>query len=197
MKDFVLSYVIDNKLYLNITNRCTCNCTFCIRNTKDGVGYNLWLEREPDIDEVIGSLGDLSLYKEVVFCGYGEPLIRLDLVKHVAAHIKKLSNLPIRVNTNGHADIIHGSGSILQLKGLVDRISISLNAQNNEVYREICLPKLGNESYQAVIDFIKSCIGIIPEITLSVVKWPGVDVDKCREIAEELGVKYRVRSFNV
>lgn len=193
MKDFILTYNIGDRLYVNVTNRCTNNCTFCIRKSERGVGYNLWLEREPDAGEVISSLGDLNPYSEIVFCGYGEPLIRLDLVKEVSGHIKRNHGKTVRVNTNGHADLIHGQGSILNLRGLVDRINISLNAQNTASYLEICRPSFGEAAYEAVIDFTKSCVGIIPEITLSVVQWPGVDVEKCREIAGKLGVGFRLR----
>ena len=193
MKDFVLAYNIKDKLYLNITNRCTNRCLFCIRNTEQGVGYNLWLEREPEVEEVLKSLVDLKTYSEVVFCGYGEPLIRMDLVQNVAEYIKREWALPVRVNTNGHADLIHGPGSVQKLRGLVDRINISLNAQNSEKYQEICQSAFGEESYDAVIRFAESCIGIIPDITLSVVEWPGLDLEKCRQVAERLGVSFQFR----
>jgi TatD family-associated radical SAM protein len=196
LKDLVLSYNIGDSLYLNITNRCTCNCVFCIRKNGKGIGYNLWLEKEPTVSEVINSLDNLPRYKEVVFCGYGEPLIRLDLVKEVSAYIKGKNDLPIRINTNGHADLIYGAGSIYQLKGLVDRISISLNAQDSQKYQELCSPVFGPKSYEAVINFAKSCIGIIPDITLSVVEWPGVDIRKCQNIAEKLGLKFRLRHYS-
>lgn len=193
MKDFVITYNIGDRLYINVTNRCTNNCAFCIRKSERGVGYNLWLEREPDAGEVISSLGNLKPYSEIVFCGYGEPLIRLDLIKEVAGHIKRNHGKILRVNTNGHADLIHGQGSVKNLRDLVDRINISLNAHDTASYLEICRPSLGENAYEAVIGFAKSCVGIIPEITLSVVQWPGVDVDKCREIAEKLGMGFRLR----
>ncbi len=196
LKEFILTYNIEDRLYLNITNRCTNNCAFCIRNTSRGVGYNLWLQREPGAGEVIGSLGDLGPYSEIVFCGYGEPLIRLDLIREVAAHIKKEYGKPIRVNTNGQADLIHGPGSAGTLGGLVDRINISLNAQNSEKYVEICRPVFGDKAYESVVKFAKSCVGIIPEITLTVVDWPGVDIEKCRELANRLGVGFRLRKYS-
>lgn len=195
MKDFILTYTIGDKLYLNCTNRCTCNCAFCIRK-KSGVGYNLWLDREPEAREVIAALGDPGRFSEVVFCGYGEPLIRLDLVKEVASYIKSNFTLPVRINTNGHADLIHGQGSALGLRGLVDQINISLNAHDSRTYQEICRPSFGEKAYQAMISFARSCVGVIPEITLSVVEWPGVDLERCREVAEELGVGFRVRQYS-
>ncbi|MFZ5597243.1 MAG: TatD family nuclease-associated radical SAM protein [Bacillota bacterium] len=193
MKDFVLRYSLGDRLYLNITNRCTNNCAFCIRKTEKGVGYNLWLQREPSAEEVIEALGDLSGFSEVVFCGYGEPLIRIDLVREVAAHIKKKHGKIIRVNTNGHADLIHGPGSADRLRGFVDRINVSLNAHNSEKYVEICRPIYGEKAYGELLKFAESCIGVIPEVVLSVVEWPGVDVEKCRQRAEEMGAKFRLR----
>lgn len=195
MKDFILAYDIGNRRYLNVTNRCTNSCAFCIRKSELGVGYNLWLEKEPSAREVINSLGDPAGFDEIVFCGYGEPLVRLDVVREVAAHIKKVcgAGKPVRVNTNGHADMIHGRGSITGLKGLVDRINISLNAHSGERYLEICRPSFGAGAYEEVVRFAESCRGVIPEITLSVVEWPGVDVDKCREVAQRLGVGFRLR----
>lgn len=195
LKDFILTYTIDDRLYLNVTNRCTNNCAFCIRK-KQGVGYNLWLEREPEAEEVIGFLGDLKPYSEIVFCGYGEPLIRMDLVKQVAGHIKREHGKIIRVNTNGHADLIHGPGSAGSLRGLVDRINVSLNAHSSASYMEICRPAFGQGTYEAVIRFAESCIGLIPAVTLSVVQWPGVDVEQCREIAKGLGADFRLRPYS-
>ncbi|NTW05824.1 MAG: radical SAM protein [Peptococcaceae bacterium] len=195
MKDQVLSYKIDDRLYINITNRCTCDCVFCIRNTEKGVGYDLWLEREPSGKEIIAALGDLRNYREIIFCGYGEPLIRLDIVKEVAAYIKENTKIPVRINTNGHSDLINGSDSISSLKGLVDRISISLNADNRESYQKLCNSIYGLDSFDEVIKFTKSCQGIIPEITLSVVDWPGIDIEKCRKLAEDLGVDFRIRKL--
>lgn len=196
MKDFILTYTIGDRLYINMTNRCTNNCSFCIRKSELGVGYNLWLDREPDAREVIESLGDLNRYSEIVFCGYGEPLVRIDQVKEVAGHIKKECRVPVRINTNGHADLIHGEGSAGSLVGLVDRINISLNAHSSEKYLEICRPVFGKDTFEAVLSFAESCVGIIPEITLSVVECPGVDVEKCREVAEKLGMGFRLRKLS-
>lgn len=196
MKDFILTYSIDDRLYLNITNRCTNNCSFCIRKTQKGVGYNLWLDKEPTKEQMIDSLDRLDRYSEVIFCGYGEPLIRIDLAKELAGYIKSEYGSIIRINTNGHADLIHGPGSIERLRGLVDRINISLNAHNAEKYVELCSPTFGLKTYQGIIQFTESCIGVVPDITLSVVDWPGVDLDKCSDIARSLGVKFRIRKHD-
>lgn len=196
MKDFILTYTIEDRLYINVTNRCTNSCAFCIRNTKRGVGYNLWLTREPNPEEIIKSLDKLEKYNEVIFCGYGEPLVRLDLVKEVAAHIKNIHGSVVRINTNGQSDLLNGPGSIKKLEGLVDRINVSLNAHNAEKYVEICRPAFGSKAYGAVIDFAGSCRGIVPKITLSVVDWPGVNIDKCRDIAANLGAEFRLRKHD-
>ena len=196
LKDFILTYTIEDRLYINVTNRCTNNCAFCIRNTEKGVGYNLWLTREPDAEEIIKSLDNLKRYDEVIFCGYGEPLIRLELVKEVAYYIKKKHGSIVRVNTNGQSDLLNGPESIRKLDGLVDRINISLNAQNAEKYVEICRPAFGIKAYGAVIDFARSCRGVVPNITLSVVDWPGVNVDICRDITANLGAEFRLRKHD-
>ncbi|MFZ5644359.1 MAG: TatD family nuclease-associated radical SAM protein [Bacillota bacterium] len=196
MKDFILTYTIEDRLYINVTNRCTNSCAFCIRNTERGVGYNLWLSREPGPEEIIKSLDNLEKYSEVIFCGYGEPLIRLDLVKEVAGHIKKEYGSIVRINTNGQSDLLNGSGSIRKLKGLVDRINISLNAHSAEKYADICRPAFGLMAYGAIIDFTRSCVGIVPNIILSVVDWPGVNIDKCRDIADSLGADFRLRKHD-
>lgn len=196
MKDFIITYSLGDRLYLNITNRCTNNCHFCIRKTRHGVGYNLWLDREPSTEEIIASLGNLSQYSEVIFCGYGEPLVRLDAVREVAGYIKSKYGSIIRVNTNGHADMIHGPGSAEKLRGLVDRINISLNAHDAGTYSEICGPAFGPGAYDGVVSFAGSCIGVIPDVVLSVVDWPGVDIEKCMEMAKGMGAQFRLRKYN-
>lgn len=193
----MIAYTLGDSLYLNITNRCSNACSFCIRNTADGVGgHYLWLSSEPSAEEIIQAIGDPSGYKEVVFCGFGEPLMRVDAVRDVAAYIKsRWPNMPIRVNTNGHANLIHGRNVVPELKGLIDVMSISLNAESAGKYVAMCRPRFGAEAYQAVLDFARECKGVIPKVVLSVVDVPEVDVESCRRIAEELGVEFRVRHY--
>jgi TatD DNase family protein len=192
----VIAYKIRNNLYLNITNRCTNKCSFCIRFHTDYVkGHNLRLEREPSEDEVKKEIGDSSQYKEVVFCGYGEPLLRLDLIKGIATWIKQ-NNGKVRINTNGHGNLIHGRNILPELKGIVDSISISLDAHDEETYDRICRPAFQN-AFGEIINFIKEAKKFIPEVRITVVTLEGVDVEKCRKIAEDLGVKFRVREFDV
>ena len=192
-----ITYPIRNSLYLNITNRCTAACTFCVRYTTDFVkGHNLRLAEEPTAEEVIREIGDPKRYAEIVFCGYGEPLLRLDVVKIVAAEVKRQGG-KVRIDTNGHANLIHKRNVLPELAGLVDAVSVSLNAQNAEVYEKLTQPKFGSLTYDAVKEFIGEAKKYIPEVTATVVSAPGVDVEACRKIAEGLGAKFRVREYNV
>lgn len=196
-KDTTVAYTIGTSLYLNVTNRCTNNCVFCIRRTKEGVGHNLWLAEEPSFQAVLDAVGDPTQYDEVVFCGYGEPLIRLELVVAIAKDLKKKGAKSIRVNTNGHANIIHGRNVVPELEGAVDVISVSLNAQNATSYGELSntikIPP--EEAYAAVLEFARECRKYVPRVVLSVVTWDGIDIKACGSIAEELGVEFRVREF--
>lgn len=190
-------YPIRNSLYLNITNRCTSACTFCVRYFTDFVkGHNLRLREEPGADEIIRAIGDARKYDEVVFCGYGEPLLRLDVVKNAAAEMKR-QGVKVRIDTNGHGNLIHKRNILPELAGLVDAVSVSLNAQNAEVYDKISQPKFGPAAYDAVKEFIRESKKVIPEVIATVVSAPEVDIDACRRIAEDLGVKFRVREYNV
>ena len=192
-----ITYPIRNSLYLNVTNRCTSACTFCIRYFTDVVkGHNLRLQEEPTAKELIKEIGDPKRYDEVVFCGYGEPLLRLDVVKAVAAEVKKKGG-KVRIDTNGHGNLIHKRNILPELAGLVDAVSVSLNAQNAELYEKLSQPRFGAAAYDAVKEFIRDAMKHIPEVTATVVSAPGVDVEACRKIAEELGAKYRVREYNV
>ena len=192
----MIAYKLGQSLYLNITNRCTNNCDFCIRRYEPGVGgYNLWLDKEPTTKEIIEAIGDPTGYKEVVFCGYGEPLMRLQVVIDVSKHLKKTyPNVPIRVNTNGQANMIYGEDITPQLEGLIDVISISLNADNAEKYNEICHPEHGEDAFYSILEFTRKSKSHIPRVVLSVVDVPGIDIEKCKKLADEFDVVLRVRS---
>ncbi len=193
----LIAYPIRNSLYLNITNRCTAACTFCVRYSTDFVkGHNLRLTREPTPDEIIKQISDPTQYTEIVFCGYGEPLLRLDVVKIVAAEVKRRGGR-VRIDTNGHANLIHKRNILPELAGLVDAVSISLNAQNDELYDRIMRPHFGMGTYTAVLDFIAKAKEYVPDVSVTVVALPEVDIAACRTIAERLGVKLRVREYNV
>jgi TatD DNase family protein len=192
-----ITYPIRNSLYLNITNRCTAACTFCVRYHTDFVkAHNLRLSEEPTAGELIAQIGDPGRYAEIVFCGYGEPLLRLDVVKAVAAEVKRRGG-KVRIDTNGHANLIHKRNVLPELVGLVDAVSVSLNAQNAELYEKISQPKFGIETYESVKEFIREAKKYIPDVTATVVSLPEVDMDACRGIAEGLGARFRVREYNV
>ncbi len=196
MPEAEIAYKIRESLYLNITNRCTSKCTFCVRFHSDFVkGHNLRLKEEPTVDELQRAIGEPEKYKEVVFCGYGEPLLRLDVVKQVASWIKENGGR-VRINTNGHGNLIHKRNILPELQGLVDSMSISLDAQDEKTYNRICKPAFKN-AFNEVVSFIKEAKKHVPEVTATVVAMEGVDIDKCREIADSLGVKLRVRRLDV
>lgn len=190
-----IAYTIGDSLYLNITNRCTNQCPFCVRtkNRTFNQEHNLWLDKEPTVEEIMAAIGDPTRYKQIVFCGYGEPLIKLDIVKEVAKRIKSLCPT-IRIDTNGHANLFWGRNILPELEGLIDFISISLNADNPETYKRICQPAYEN-AYPWVIEFIKEAKKYIPKVEATIVDLPIVNKESCRKIAEDLGVSFRVRPY--
>jgi TatD DNase family protein len=191
-----ISYVIRNSLYLNITNRCTNHCTFCAKFKDFTVkGHQLCLEREPSADEVIAAIGDPSSYDEVVFCGYGEPLLRLDLVKKVASVLKQ-RHVAVRINTDGQANLVHQRNILPELAGLVDSISVSLNAPDASTYQKICRSQFGEQGYAALKDFLLEAKKFIPSVTATAVSLPGIDIEACRKVAEGLNVEFRERVYN-
>jgi len=191
-----IAYKIRDSLYLNITNRCTNRCTFCVRNRKDFVkGHNLRLVREPSAGELKKAIGDPKAYREIVFCGYGEPLLRLDLVKEVASWVKHRGGR-VRINTNGHGNMIHRRNIVPELKGMVDSMSISLDADNAETYERLCLPVF-EKSYEGLIEFIREAVRHIPSVQLTVVDTGDVDTERCRQIAEQLGAGFRIRKLDI
>ena len=152
-------YKVHNNLYVNLTNKCPCACTFCLRQTRDHMEDSgvLWLEKEPTVDEVIADFANFNMddYDEVVFCGFGEPTERIDVLLEVAAYVKKTYNKPTRINTNGLGNLVNGRDITPELKGLIDTVSISLNTPNKERYYELTRSKFGIGSFDAMIDFAK------------------------------------------
>ncbi|NLX70448.1 MAG: radical SAM protein [Clostridiales bacterium] len=189
-------YTLGDALYINLTNQCTNRCEFCVRNLHPGVGgYDLWLDKEPTAQEVIERIGDPSKYSEVVFCGYGEPMVKLDEIIAIARVLKE-KGTKIRINTNGQANLYHGKNIVPLLEGLVDVVSISLNAPTAEKYQEICHSIYGVDAFDAVLDFARECAKVIPKVVFTVVDLlPPEDMERCRRIADEIGVELRVRKL--
>lgn len=196
-----ITYELGNSLYVNITNRCSNACTFCVRNEHDGVNGkdNLWLDREPDIDEIKADFEkrDLSKYDAVVFCGYGEPMMRANIVIETAKWLKeKYPYIKIRINTNGQANLIYGRDITPELEGVADTISISLNAENAEKYQKLCISRFGEAAFDGLIEFARLAKRYVPQVVFSVVDiMPQDEIENCRKIAEECGVSFRVREF--
>lgn len=194
-----ICYVLENTLYINLTNRCTNRCTFCVRDKDCGIGdVNLWLEREPTQEEIIADIDKFNPknYDEVVFCGYGEPTMRLDVLLSCAKYIKEQYGAKVRINTNGQANLYYKKDITPQLFGLVDVVSISLNAKNAEEYDDLCKSVYGKESFSALIEFAKACTKYVDTVIMSIVDiLPKEDIAVCREIAETAGAQLRVRSL--
>ena len=198
-----ITYRSNKALYVNLTNRCPCACTFCIRNNDLGVfgSDSLWLEREPTLEEVTASLDDhdLASFEEVVFCGNGEPTERLDVLLAAAEHLKQRNaSLRIRVNTNGLSDLVNGKPTAALFAGKVDSLSISLNTDDPAEYLALCRPKFGETAYPAMLKFTKEAAAVVPEVVMTVVGEPVTSLEKqarCRAIAEGLGARFRVRAY--
>lgn len=195
MSDLV--YWLVQSLYLNITNRCPNDCYFCIRNFSKGIsGFNLVLDEEPSSAKIIAKIQEhykKDHWKEIVFCGFGEPLMRLDCVLEVTKWIKKNLKIKVRIITTGQAYLLHrGRDVIKELKNAgVDRMSISLNAHDKETYNRICYPKYEN-AYPSILDFIKDAKKEF-EVEVTAVNVPEVDISKVEEIARNMDVRFRER----
>lgn len=198
-----ITYQVKNAVYVNLTNRCPCNCTFCLRHNGPGVFGSgpLWLEREPTLEETIESLGqwDYERFREVVFCGYGEPTERLDVLLAASAHLKERDPaLRVRVNTNGLSDLIHGKPTAHLFAGKVDCLSISLNTDDPAEYLSVCRPKFGEAAYPAMLKFTQEAAALLPSVVMTVVGEPVTSLEKqerCRAIAARLGAQLRVRPY--
>jgi len=195
-----ITYEVGNSLYLNITNRCSNNCSFCVRTKGDGVGNasNLWLDREPTVEEILTAIQkrDLAKYQEMVFCGYGEPMMRTLDILEICKQIKPANQIPIRINTNGQANLIFQRDITPLLADCVDTISISMNASNKASYQDFCQSVYGDAAFDALIDFAEKCKEYVPHVVLTVVDVISPqDITKCRAIANEIGVNFRVRHY--
>ncbi len=193
-----ISYVIGNRLYLNITDRCTLECTFCPKT--QGVqrvhDYDLTLEQRPSAEEIIAAIDDPAAYEEVVFCGFGEPTLRLKVLLEVAKYVKEHGG-KVRINTDGLANLANKRNVLPEMAGLIDSLSVSLNAQNAEVYDRHCVPALKG-SYEKMLEFLAQAPKYVPDVTATAINGlEGVDIDACERIARDLGVKFRRRELDI
>jgi len=191
------TYVIEDRLYINLTNQCTNDCEFCIRRYKDGIEkYYLWLDREPTVAEVIEKLHDADKYKQVVFCGFGEPLMRLNEVVEIGKYLKS-RGIRVRLNTNGQALLIYPDTDVpAMLADAVDKVSISLNASDAEKYDDICHSVFGREAYPAIIQFAKDCLVEGLKVRLTIMDIAGEEeVAKAKIIADDIGAELFVRKM--
>ena len=190
-------YEVGNNLYINVTNQCSNDCFFCIRNGHDEMnGTNLWLDKEPTFDDVLAQLpADLSKYDEIVFCGFGEPTYRIDLLAELGKFFKSKGKVT-RINTNGQANLIFGDDVAEKLVGAIDKVNVSLNASNAQEYQRICKSVFGEDSFEAMLEFAHQCQDLGMDVIMSVVDIIGKDeVDACQQLCDERGLKLRLRVF--
>ena len=201
-KSMTVTYEVDGGLYINMTNRCSNACTFCIRNNGNGAygSDSLWLEHEPTVEEVLASVfaRDLSQYREIVFCGYGEPTYRLNDARTVALKIKERHpNMKIRINTNGHSDLILGAKTAPLFADAFDTVSISLNTPTAEEYVKICRPVFKEAAFDCLLAFAKEVKQYVPNVLFSVVRQTLTEEElrMCEKHAEDAGVILKVREY--
>ncbi len=195
-----ICYEIGAKLYLNITNRCNCACTFCIRTTQDNAYGSdpLWLEHEPTLDEIKAALSDrtLSAYQEIVFCGFGEPTKRLDVLLEVADFLRQHGAKRIRLNTNGLADLEYGESIAPRLAGNLDAVSISLNAGTKETYLAVTRPVFGESAWEGMQRFAQNCKQFVLEVQMTIVDvLTPEQIQAAKQLSASLNIPLRIRKF--
>lgn len=200
MISVTIFYKFEDKMYINITNGCPCECVFCIRNNADSIKDNdsLWLEHEPSFEEITAAFDsfDKNGISDAVFCGYGEPTVRADMLVKTAEYIKQNSGMKIRLNSNGLVRLIHPDFDISRFKGLIDSVSISLNAPDAQRYNEVTRPHFGEPAFQAMLDFaadmknmgIKTGFTVVDVISKE-------EIERCRRLADSMGIPLRVRAY--
>lgn len=201
-KALTVTYYVERGLYVNMTNRCTNSCDFCIRNNGEGAygSASLWLLSEPSVDYTVNCIlkEDRSKFDELVFCGYGEPSVRLYDVIEVAKRVKEIyPDLPVRINTNGHSDLILGFDTAPLYGGVFDTVSISLNTPNADKYCSMCHPVYGSSAFDGMLNFAKNVKNYVHNTILSVVRetLSESELSECFSIAEKIGVTLKVRTY--
>lgn len=196
--DSTLVYRIEDNLYVNLTDRCTLACQFCPKHNgcTEVKGYELELGQRPDAEKIITLIGDPAAYSAIVFCGYGEPTLRLKVLLEIA-HWVKANGGNTRINTDGLGNLVNKRNILPELSECIDALSISLNAQNEEVYNRHCVPALTG-AYDAMLDFVEQAPRYISDVSASAINGlEGVDIDACRQLTEQRGVKFRQRELDV
>ncbi len=194
-------YEVHNNLYVNLTNKCPCSCTFCLRQTRDHMENSgtLWLEHEPSTEEIIAEFEsfDMNKYSELVFCGFGEPTERIDVLLEIAKYAKDKFNIKTRINTNGLGNLVNQKDITASLSGLIDTVSISLNTPNKERYYELTRSIFGIESFDAMIDFARKATEYVPNVVMTTVATTITqeEENECQKICDEIGAKYRIRPW--
>lgn len=194
-------YKVHNNLYVNLTNKCPCACTFCLRQTRDSMdgSGSLWLEREPSAEEIIEEFGKFNMeeFNEVVFCGFGEPTERIDALTEAARYVKDNYKNSTRINTNGLGNLINKRDICPELEGLIDTVSISLNTPDRKRYYELTRSCFGIGSFDAMLDFARSAVKYIPNVVMTTVATTITheEEEQCRLICENIGAKYRIRPW--
>ncbi|MSC83125.1 TIGR04100 family radical SAM protein [Eubacterium sp. am_0171] len=192
-------YTYKNQVYANITNLCDCRCEFCIRSHEDGVGdaETLWHKKDPSLEEIIAAMDEFDFqgYKELVYCGYGEPTCALENLVKSAKYAKEKYGVLVRINTNGLGNLYHGKDIVPILAEVADSISISLNAPTKEEYTRVTRPNFEN-AFEALLEFAGECEKMIPQVKMTVVDvLPEEEIEASRELAESIGVELRVRRY--
>lgn len=194
-------YTYGKKVYFNLTNKCPCNCEFCIRHNENGLGDmgSLWLDHEPSVEEIKDAVDnfDFTGYTDIVFCGFGEPTCALDKLIETAKYLKTKKDFTIRINTNGLSDLINNTEDSSKLmEGVIDVVSISLNASDAKKYNEIVHPVYGEKAFDAMIKFAKDCKKHVKSVKMTVVDTIGEEeIEKCRRLCSENGIDLRVRTY--
>lgn len=193
-------YKLYGKLYINITNRCCCSCTFCLRNNGEKVGDadSLWLEREPSLSEIFTAFDntDISDADEIIFCGYGEPMERAGDIVEITKYMKSKCNLKVRVNTNGLIKLFDDEFNLKELSGVIDSISISLNSDTAQDYLNVTNSCFGVESYEKMLEFAMEVKEYVPEVVFTIVDvLKPEQIENCRKLSEKMGIKLRIRHF--
>ena len=190
-------YTYKDSVYANITNKCNCRCTFCIRFVKESVGDadTLWHQTNPTLDEVLDAIRDFDFtgYNELVFCGYGEPTCQLDILLEAAAYAKREKNLKIRLNTYGQGSAQNGRDIVPELAGVIDSVSVSLNAPSKEEYEEVTRP-LHQDGFEHMIEFTKRCREEIKDVRWSIVDvLPPEEIERCRALSLKHDIPLKIR----